>query len=430
MAGSRLADRRVALGAICAFVLLVGAWNVARYPPSAGFDAPDHIAYADGLVPHGLFPQHEGEYYTPPGYYAVAGTLDWLAGKTGIGDPHRAGMAVNVFFLLGTVLLVARIARELWPDGPRIELGAAAFVAFLPVTAETAAMFHPETMSLFFATLALWLCVRTFADPRYAWAVGVALGAGQLVRAWALVTVAAVLIALAVGRRRRELVIVAVLAALIPSPWYVHQRLKYGGQPQFPQPAISKKPLLERRPLSFYFDPGLPGVITTPYRPHSLNRALPTTYSSLWGDYFGAWAWHAGTPTGPATPTGQRKEVAPPRPARIRLVLQALVGLLPTLLAVVGFLAFARSALHRPQRLALAVLPPLGILAYLYFAVAYSYAALPDGDLLKATYMLTTTACWAIGFGYALERIRGRLWWPTIALLAVAALVELPFLLY
>ena len=39
-------------------------------------------------------------------------------------------------------------------------------------------MFHPETMSLFFATLALWLCVRTFADPRYAWALGVALGAG------------------------------------------------------------------------------------------------------------------------------------------------------------------------------------------------------------------------------------------------------------
>jgi hypothetical protein len=76
------------------------------------------------------------------------------------------------------------------------------------------------------------------------------------------------------------------------------------------------------------------------------------------------------------------------------------------------------------------VLPPLGILAYLYFAVAYSYAALPDGDLLKATYMLTTAAGWAIGFGYALERIRGRLWGPTSALLAGAALVELPFLRY
>ena len=47
-------------------------------------------------------------------------------------------------------------------------------------------MFHPEPLSLFLSTLALWLCVRTFADPRYAWALGVALGAAQLVRAWAL----------------------------------------------------------------------------------------------------------------------------------------------------------------------------------------------------------------------------------------------------
>ena len=195
--------------------------------------------------------------------------------------------------------------------------------------------------------------------------------------------------------------------------------MKYGGQPQFPQPATSTKPLLERRPLSFYVDPGLPGVITTPYRPHSLNLALPTTYSSLWGDYFGVWAWHAGTPTGPATPTGQRKEVAPPRPARVRLVLQALVGLLPTLLAVVGWLAFARSSLHAARRgWRSRCCRRSASSRYLYFAVAYSYAALPDGDLLKATYMLTTTAGWALGFGYALDRLRGRLWWPTIALLA------------
>ena len=71
------------------------------------------------------------------------------------------------------MLLVAAIARELWPGRRRIELGAAAFVAFLPVAVETEAMFHPEPMSLFLCTLALWLCVRTFADPRYAWALGV-----------------------------------------------------------------------------------------------------------------------------------------------------------------------------------------------------------------------------------------------------------------
>ncbi len=44
--------------------------------------------------------------------------------------------------------------------------------------------------------------------------------------------------------------------------------------------------------------------------------------------------------------------------------------------------------------------------------------------------MLTTAGGWALGFGYALDRIRGR-WWPvTLALLGVSALVELPFLVY
>ena len=106
----------------------------------------------------------------------------------------------------------------------------------------------------------------------------------------------------------------------------------------------------------------------------------------MWGDYFGAWAWHAGTPTGPATPTGQRKEGRPSAHVRVELVIQSVVGLLPTLLAVAGFLAFARSSLRSPARLGVALVPVLGVLAYLYFAVAYRYAALngrrpAQGDL-------------------------------------------------
>ena len=40
----------------------------------------------------------------------------------------------------------------------------------------------------------------------------------------------------------------------------------------------------------------VPDVITAPYTPHFANLAWPTTYSELWGDYFGVWAWH-GVPT-------------------------------------------------------------------------------------------------------------------------------------
>ena len=424
MAGRRLTDGRLPLVAVCVFALAVGLWNAANYPTGAGYDAAEHIAYADGLVP-GLHlpPRNLGkgsaptEYYTPPGFYLLAGSVDWLAKQTGYGDPDRAGQVLNALLFVGTVLLVAAIARQLWPGRRRIEIGAAAFMAFLPVVVETSAMFHPEPLSLFLSTLALLLCVRTFANPRYAWALGVTLGAAQLVRAFALWTVAAVVLALLAGRRFRPLVVVLVLAALIPSPWYIHQRLAYGGQPEFPQPA-SRLGL----PLSFYLDPGIPGLVTRPVRTSHHRLAIPTTYDSIWGDYFGIWAWHAGTPL----PDG-RRVTSPGGSARRQLQLQSLLGLVPTLLALFGWVAFARASLRERAGLAVALLPAFAIVGYLYFAVLYWQ---PDGALLKATYMLTAASAWAIAFGYALDRLRGRLWYVTLVLLGLCALAELPFIVY
>jgi hypothetical protein len=374
------------------------------------------MAYADALFPGWHLPHPSAteatEYYTPPGFYLVAGVADWLLGQTGYGDPDRAAQALNVAFLLGTVLLVAAVARELWPGRRRIELGAAAFVAFLPVVVETTAMFHPEPMSLFLSTLALWLCVRTFASPRYAWALGLTLGAAQLVRAWALATAAAVVLALLAARRWRELAIVCVLAIAIPAPWYIHQRTTYGGQPQFPQPAQGT-----RLPAAFWYGLGIPTVVSRPYRENHYTRWIPVTYDGVWGDYFGVWNWHANAVT----------VTKPSASAARSLRLQSLLGLVPTALAVVGWLLLARASLRRRAALAVALLPLLGLAAYLYFAGRYWT---PDGDLLKATYMLATAAGWAIGFGYALDRLRGSWFTVTIVLLALIALAELPFLVY
>jgi hypothetical protein len=411
------------LVALCAFTLVVGVVNVIRFDPGGGYDAPDHMAYADMLVPGGHIPHGVGEYYTPPGYYAIAGAADWVAAKLGTGQPHRAGSALNVLFLTATVILVWQIARELFPGRERIAIGAAAFVALLPVTVKAEAMFHPETLSLLMCTLALWLCVRTFADPRYAWALGVALGATQLVRVPGLWTVGVVLLALLVARRRRELAIAAVLAALIPAPWYVHQVVEYDGNPLFPRPATplahtgqgEAKPIWERRPVRFYVDPGLPDVITRPYEPHFSNLAIPTTYTELWGDYFGVWVWQL-----------KRAFVPPPGPVRAELVVQSVVGILPTLVAVAGWILFLLASLRSPPRLAIGLLPLVGILAYLGFTVSYPTYI---GDVLKATYMLSTAGAWALAFGYGLERLRGRAWMAAAAMLGLCAVAQLPFLL-
>jgi hypothetical protein len=44
--------------------------------------------------------------------------------------------------------------------------------------------------------------------------------------------------------------------------------------------------------------------------------------------------------------------------------------------------------------------------------------------------MFTTTAAWAVAFGYAFDSLRGRASWAIAALLAVSAIAELPFLVY
>ena len=75
-----------------------------------------------------------------------------------------------------------------------------------------------------------------------------------------------------------------------------------------------------------------------------------------------------------------------------------------------------------PERLLVGLLPLAGIVGMLYFTVSYPT---PDGDVVKATYMLTTVPAWAICFGYGLDSVLDR--WPRLGpvlcvLLGLAAL--------
>jgi 4-amino-4-deoxy-L-arabinose transferase-like glycosyltransferase len=272
------------------------------------------------------------------------------------------------------------------------------------VTTKLGAMFHPETLDLFFVTLALALAVRR-VNPV---ALGAVLGLALLVRQFAAYGVAAVGLWLLAERRFRALAVAAAVAAVVALPWYVRQTVEYSN-PVFAETSpAAAKPLWERRPAAFYVDPGLPDVFARPWRPHFLNRALPTTYSELWGDYFGVWAWD-----GKGEPA-----------AKGSLRLQNALGLLPTLLAVGGLVA-----LLRRRSWLVALVPVLGLVGYGFFTVAYPTA---DGDVLKASYMLTTATAWALCFGYAVDALarRRRLGLALAVVLGASALAELPFLLY
>ncbi len=295
------------------------------------------------------------------------------------------------------------LARELFPGRAWLQLSALGFFCFLPVVLRVGAMFHPEPLSMLLSAAALLLAARMLGRRDYRWqlavATGVVLGLGQLVRAFSLWTFAAVVIAFVAARAWRPLSVAVVATAIVAAPWYVRQTIKYG-DPVFDRPAPHQA-IWDRRPARFYLGFGLPKVFTDPIRPHFRNEAIPTTYSEVWGDYFGVWR-------------GSRER-------------QAFLGLLPTLLAVVGWIALLVRSRRVPARLPAALLPGLGILGYLYFTVSYPT---PDGDVLKASYMLTTAPAWALAFGYAVDRLPGRLRVAVVGALAASALASLPFLLY
>jgi hypothetical protein len=399
-----LQAKALAAALIAAFALVAG-WNAYKYPSGAGYDVGQHREYADLLIHHGEIPGAgtRSEYYTPPGFYALAGVATVIGEHVHSGDPHKLGQALNWLVLLATAGVLWLLARELFPGRVWLQLSALAFFCFLPVVLRVGAMFHPEPLSMLLTAVALLLAARMLGRGDYGWqlavATGVALGLGQLVRAFSLWTFAAVVLAFAVARAWRPLVIVVIATAVVASPWYIRQTIKYG-DPVFDRPQPHEA-IWDRRPARFYVGTGLPDVFTDPIRPHFVNEAVPTTYSDVWGDYFGVWR-------------GSRER-------------QAFLGLLPTLLAVAGWLVLLVRSRRVPARLATALLPGLGLLGYLYFTVSYPT---PDGDVLKASYMLTTAPAWALAFGYAVDRLPGRLRLVTAAVLAASVLVSLPFLLY
>jgi hypothetical protein len=390
--------------ALIAALALVAGWNAYKYPSGAGYDVRQHQAYADLLIHHGEIPSGEGtEYYTPPGFYALAGVATLIGEHVHAGDPHKLGQVLNWLVLLAAAGVLWLLARELFPGRPWLQLGALAFFCFMPVVLRVGAMFHPEPLSMLLSAVALLLAARMLRRTDYRWqlavATGVALGLGQLVRAFSLWTFAAVVIAFAVARAWRPLVLVVVATVVVTAPWYVRQTIKYG-DPIFDRPTPNEA-IWERRPASFYVGLGLPDVFTHPIRPHYVNEAIPTTYSDVWGDYFGVWR-------------GNRS-------------VQSFIGLLPTALALVGWVLLLVGSARAPPRLAVALLPGLGLLGFLYFTVSYPT---PDGDVLKASYMLTTAPAWALAFGFGLDRLPRRVRVLVAAILAVSALAALPFLVY
>ena len=337
-------------------------------------------------------PETRSEYYTPPGFYALAGAATVVGEHVHAGDPHKLGQVLNWLVLLATAGVLWLLARELFPRRPWLQLSALAFFCFLPVVLRVGAMFHPEPLSML---LSRSRCCSPRACSAVATTAGSSpsrrasrSGSAQLVRAFSLWTFAAVVLGFAAARAWRPLLVIVRRDR--------GRRPRPGTSARRSSTAIrsSTVPRRTRRsgiggPRRFYVGLGLPDVFTDPIRPHFRNEAIPTTYSEVWGDYFGVWS-------------GSRERQSIPRPAADAARARGLGRAAGTLARESG-----PPAGRRCSRAS-------GILGYLYFTVSYPT---PDGDVLKASYMLTTAPAWALAFGYAVDRLPGR------ARLVVAAIL-------
>ena len=426
---SRTADLAVS-GALLGLLAVVAVWNAFTYPYFGGFDAREHVAYAyeimEGRLPTG------GASYTPPGFYALAALAIRLGERLGMDTPEQLAQLLNALCVVVSGVLVLVLGRLLLPERPLARWSALAFFACSPVVLKTGAMFHPQPLAMLLSLLALtataWMVARRDYRLRLWAALALSLAGAQLVRSvsiWVVGVVLVTLVAAAVAQREYRRRIVTALAAsalamvLLPLPWYLHNQ-STGGNAVFGR-GMSVLSLDSPWPAAFYVDPGLPDVITHPQRAELGVGLVPILYTETWGDFFGIWSW--GTARPELTSAVDR-----------RLALQSIVGLPLTALALAGWFAFAALTASRwreaPERIILALAPLVGLIAVVYY-VTRSFR--PDGDTVKALFLLPAVPFWALSFGFAadvlIERSR-RLGLVVLALLGLCLLIALSFGIY
>jgi 4-amino-4-deoxy-L-arabinose transferase-like glycosyltransferase len=245
---------------IIATYLIVGTLFAVYTPDWQAPDEPAHYNYVRYLAEQGRFPvlqpgdyPHQYleeikarkfppelsidpiryEFHQPPLYYLLATPVFKLFGGALV--PLRL-----LSVALGAVLVytACRLALAVCPPRPALALGAAAFVAFLPMHVATTATVNNDTLAELLLALALWGLVRYLRgekDDRKALAVvGLLLGLGLLTKIYALIAVAVGVAAVVLrqwrGPRRAagELAWLLVPALLLALPWLVRNAVVYG----------------------------------------------------------------------------------------------------------------------------------------------------------------------------------------------------------
>jgi hypothetical protein len=151
----------------------------------------------------------------------------------------RIVRALSVLMSAGTVWVIYRVGREVFPDQPEMAIGAAGLAAFIPEFLFISGAVNDDNAASLFGALALWAMMRVVRKGfglRRCIGLGVALGLGWLSKLTvvALIPTAGLAVALVAWRNRswRDLLrwglVIFGVAALLIAPWSVRQYFLHG----------------------------------------------------------------------------------------------------------------------------------------------------------------------------------------------------------
>jgi len=394
------------VGFLLAGYLVLELWDVSKYDWLRGYDAYAASLYVDAIQLHHHLPSSTDTdvWHNPPLFYAVAALIQPHIRWTGL-EPHKAVQLLSVFSAFGVVALSFLIARELFPRSRAVWLWTLLAAGTTPVLLRGALMYHPEPLATFLATSGVYVAVRGAMrgwTVRRGLAAGVLLGLSNLTRTWGLAEAAAVVAVCCMvwaGSRKPDLLrftgaFIGVFLAL-SLPWYVRQEIHYGNPFAFSKPDPAQW-LPAGRPSSFYTTLDVNEVFTNPYVPSYRNVLWPVLYTDWWGDYSRYFHVPLAELEAPSRLEGKYRKP---------LVVQSIVGIAPSLLALAGAITLGIRAFRRRQTgllivVAAAVLVAAAFLGFLIRDVKV------DGDNLKALYVIDLVPATALCTAWSIDWVR------------------------
>jgi 4-amino-4-deoxy-L-arabinose transferase-like glycosyltransferase len=234
-------------GALVAFILIAYAAIAVAYAISIPFgQAPDesaHLPYVEYLAEARRLPVFQPghgsyEFHQAPLYYITAVPAFVIGRALAPGREYLAVRFFGIIIGLCVVYFTYRLARDFWPERPRLATAAAGFVAFLPMHIALSASVTNDVAAEVPFSIALWQMVvglkHGWTWPR-ALGMGALCGAAVLVKSSGLALLPVAWLALALTAReaglRRVTALMAAMTAVtlaVCGWWLARNQVLYG----------------------------------------------------------------------------------------------------------------------------------------------------------------------------------------------------------